>query len=77
MSAIHSDCLYAIRGDRVPVAGARYTRPTFTLWHNTAASDKRRTYTLKEHTRIDDWSLYKTANIKQTMHQTHAPSILL
>jgi len=24
MSAIHSDCRYAIRGDRVTVAGTRY-----------------------------------------------------
>jgi len=25
MSANHSDCRYAIRGDRVPVTGSRYT----------------------------------------------------
>jgi len=33
MSANHSDCLYAIRGDWGPVTGNRYTMFIFT--HNT------------------------------------------
>jgi len=31
MSANHSDCRYAIRGDRVPVTGTRYTT-YFLIW---------------------------------------------
>jgi len=43
MSANHSDCRYAIRGDRVPVTGTRYT--TFIYWSRGQCDN----YNLKSH----------------------------